>query len=31
MPSQEMIKQEYFAHESAIIEDGCQIGNGSKI
>lgn len=22
---------EYFAHESAIIDEGCQIGNGTKI
>ena len=22
---------DYFAHETAIIEDGCQIGSGSKI
>jgi len=31
MPSQEMIKREYFVHESTIIDDGCQIGNGTKI
>ena len=23
--------KEYFAHESAIIDEGCQIGNGTKI
>jgi UDP-2-acetamido-3-amino-2,3-dideoxy-glucuronate N-acetyltransferase len=22
---------EYFAHETAIVDDGCQIGNGTKI
>ena len=27
----EEIKRSYFAHESAIIDDGCQIGEGTKI
>jgi len=31
MPNKEMIKQEYFAHESAIIDEDCQIGVGTKI
>lgn len=25
------MEKEYFAHESAIIDDGCQIGKGTKI
>jgi UDP-2-acetamido-3-amino-2,3-dideoxy-glucuronate N-acetyltransferase len=25
------MKKEYFAHETAVIDDGCQIGKGSKI
>ena len=26
-----MTNKEYFAHETAVIDDGCQIGKGSKI
>ena len=26
-----MMKTEYFAHESAIVDDGCKIGKGTKI
>lgn len=26
-----MIQQEYFAHPTAIIDDGCEIGKGTKI
>jgi UDP-2-acetamido-3-amino-2,3-dideoxy-glucuronate N-acetyltransferase len=26
-----MMEKSYFAHDSAIIDDGCQIGKGSKI
>ena len=25
------MKEEYFAHESAVIDKGCKIGNGTKI
>ncbi len=25
------IEKEYFAHETAVIEDGCEIGQGTKI
>jgi UDP-2-acetamido-3-amino-2,3-dideoxy-glucuronate N-acetyltransferase len=25
------MKKEYFAHETAVIDEGCQIGKGSKI
>jgi len=26
-----MIEQKYFAHETAVIDDGCEIGEGTKI
>lgn len=26
-----MAEQEYFAHETAVIDDGCKIGKGTKI
>jgi UDP-2-acetamido-3-amino-2,3-dideoxy-glucuronate N-acetyltransferase len=26
-----MTNREYFAHETAVVDDGCQIGKGSKI
>jgi UDP-2-acetamido-3-amino-2,3-dideoxy-glucuronate N-acetyltransferase len=26
-----MMEKEYFAHETAVIDDGCKIGNGTKI
>jgi len=26
-----MSEQEYFAHETAVIDDGCEIGKGTKI
>lgn len=25
------MKKEYFAHQTAVIDDGCEIGNGTKI
>jgi UDP-2-acetamido-3-amino-2,3-dideoxy-glucuronate N-acetyltransferase len=25
------MKKDYFAHETAVIDDGCEIGNGTKI
>lgn len=26
-----MMEKEYFAHETAVVDEGCQIGKGSKI
>ena len=26
-----MSEKEYFAHETAVIDEGCQIGRGTKI
>ena len=26
-----MEKQEYYAHETAVIDEGCSIGHGAKI